>query len=348
MQFPIEEIWYPDFFISEADDKKYLSTASPVQVAFLSADGITYYTDINIVKGKCSLNLWNFPFDNQTCKLTYILKRIFNPNKKMDVNLEKSSMAYRFDSVSDDEWEIISTRTNVTILTGKEYNYRADGSLEDTPAIVQAGVATGFEVHLQLRRYSDYYVINIVTPLLVLAALDHLPFLMEDDESEKLVTAVSVVLGYMFLQGIVANLLPKSNTTPYLAGYIAASLSLSAASVFADGLCYSLCYREGEPGKLTQHVLLDGLGTVLYPSKWLALFYRWKAKRSKIRANSETESRSVNFNGSATESCSAINKEKPKWRDVAHVLNRLFALVHLLGALIYIVLLFMPICLPLV
>ena len=167
----------------------------------------------------------------------------------MDVLLERSSMAYSFDSIPDDEWNLVSTQTNVTNITAKEYKYRADGSTEDTPTIIQPGIATGFEVYIQLRRYPSYYVVNIITPILALAALDNLPFAMEDDESEKLVTAVSVVLGYMFLQGIVATLLPKSNITPFLAGYIAASIALSAASAIADGFCYSLCYRNGEPGK---------------------------------------------------------------------------------------------------
>ena len=78
---PIHEIWYPEFYIGEAGDKKYLSSENSVELAFLNANGLAYYTAANIVKGKCSLNLWNFPFDTQTCKLTYILKRFFSPMK---------------------------------------------------------------------------------------------------------------------------------------------------------------------------------------------------------------------------------------------------------------------------
>ena len=339
IQVPINEIWYPQFYIGESGDKKYLLSENPVEVAFLGANGLAYYTAANIVKGKCSLNLWNFPFDTQTCKLTYILKRFFNPMKKMDVLLKRSSMAYRFDLVSDDEWEIVSTQNNATNITGKEYKYRTDGSTEDTPSIIAPGVATGFEVYIKLRRYSSYYVVNIITPLLSLAVLDNLPFAMEDVESEKLVTAVSVVLGYMFLQGIVATLLPKSNITPYLAGYIAASIALSAASAIADGFCYSLCFRNGEPGKFVEYVILKGLGTILFPSKLLELCWRlWKAKRSRKKVGSLSGKTNCSelFTGN-------FKKEELNWREVASVLNRLFALLHLFGSLIFLVVLFMPI-----
>lgn len=69
---------------------------------------------------------------------------------------------------------------------------------------------------------------------MALILLEMLPFAMADSEREKLVIAVAVVSAFMFLQGIVANLLPKSDVTPNLALYVAQCLIVSAVSVIPE------------------------------------------------------------------------------------------------------------------
>ena len=65
-----------------------------------------------------------------------------------------------------------------------------------------------------------------------------------------------------------ATLLPKSHITPNLSVYVAASLGLSALSVIVESLCYSICYRSGQPGSLARAVFCRGLGVLLFPSEW--------------------------------------------------------------------------------
>ena len=328
IQVPIQEIWHPQFFIMEANDIKYISALSQFVVVSIYPNGLSLFNGGTITKGKCSLNLLKFPFDIQTCKLTHILQRFHDQSSQIDVVIQKSPYAYRFKSIANDEWEILSTQTNAINLSAEEYKYRSDGSLEDTPFITVEDSTTGFEVTIRLRRYSNYYVVNIICPLMALALLDMLPFAMEDSESEKLVTAVAVVSSFMFLQGIVANLLPKSDVTPNLAIYVAACLIVSAVSVIPEVFCYSLCYRQGEPSSLVQKLVLKGLGVLLYPSQWIVLFKRWKAKQTKVKVES------VSVISKLDNSCNSpiiLSNEEAyggSWREVTHALNRFFALLH--------------------
>ena len=331
LKIPLQEIWYPDFYFEQADDKKYIYVVNPKEFGYLYSNGLIYFTIGNIVQGKCSLNLWNFPFDNQSCKLSYIFLKFFNDQTKMDVIVQKSPYAYRFDSILNDEWEVLNMQTNSTNITGVEYKYRADGTIDDTHTIILQNFATGFDVYINLRRYFMYYIVNIITPLIALSVLDMLPFAMEDDANEKLVTAVSVVLGFMFLQGIVANLLPKSDVTPYLALYVASSLVLSVISVITEVFCYSLCYRRGKPGLYVQFIVLKILLIILYPSRWPLLFKRWKAKRSKIQVASVTSK--VKLSSSSDMSNCKLDELSCGWPEIANVMNRVFALLHMIASL---------------
>lgn len=113
----------------------------------------------------------------------------------------------------------------------KQCSYKSDGTINSQPADVLFNVATGFVVKVTLRRYCAYNVVNVLVPVIVLMLLYTVPFAMEDGEHEKLVTTISVVQGFMFLQGIVATLLTKSNITPYLSLNIVACIGRDASRI---------------------------------------------------------------------------------------------------------------------
>ena len=154
----------------------------------------------DVLEAKCALNLWNFPFDTQTCNLSFILLHMFEDIKGMDIVLMNSPQAYRFVTFPNDEWELLNTFSETMNFSAKQYDRQADGYIADTPAQVLNNIGAGFSVLIVLRRYYAYYLVNIIVPVIVLSLLDFVPFAMEETEHEKIVTAVSVVLGFMFLQ----------------------------------------------------------------------------------------------------------------------------------------------------
>ena len=216
-----------------------------------------------------------------------------------------------------------------------------------------SNAATGFVVKVTLRRYYAYYVVNVLVPVIVLTLLDTVPFAMEDGEHEKLVTAISVVLGFMFVQGIVATLLPKSNITPYLSLYIVECICLSAVSVMAEGFCYALYHRHDSPGKVIHFFIVRSLGVAIYPCEWLRLLKLWRSRRARRNRILAESTRIGKRSAGALETkmpgqCYDEELDPPpeascNWPRVAHVLNRLFALLHVAASISLFVVFVVPI-----
>ena len=375
IEIPVNEIWYPKFF-TYANKQKYIDISPSDLNAHLMFNGYLYVWIVKEIESTCRLNLWNFPFDMQNCEISYLGARQFLNG--MDVVLVKSPTTYRFKYFPNDEWEVINVKTIENNVTINQYSSYSNGSISEQPVFVFNNLMNGFTVSISLRRFYNYYLVNVFAPIIVLSILDMLPFAVEDKAHEKLLCALTVVSGFMFVQGIVANLLPKSEVTPYLALYVASSLIVSGASIFAEGLCYYICQLSGNPNQVVRIVLLKGLGFLLYPSEWIALVKRCyvniKHKPSgKVSdsvtvlkelqtISSEAIATDVNVStvelktaratetvhktrspdagsvgsGLFTSSDSPLKKQSPpqtiylvEWLRVAHVLNRLFALLHL-------------------
>lgn len=200
IEIPLREIWSPRISFSNANERKYVQLVPLDATANIYSYGYLYMMHQDVLEAKCSLDLWSFPFDTQTCLLSFLLMRFFEDIKGADVELMNAPQAYRFNSFPNDEWELLSTRSKTVNLSAKQYDRQADGTLDTTPSQVFTNLGTGFEVSIQLRRYCTYYIVNVIMPVVVLSLLDFVPFAIEEMEHEKIVTSVSVVLGFMFIQ----------------------------------------------------------------------------------------------------------------------------------------------------
>ena len=392
IEIPLTEIWYPRFF-AFANKNKYIEINISDQIAHLHVTGYVLVGIFNEIESTCETNLWNFPFDTQTCDIIYLGNRQFLGLNGMDVVLVKSPTTYRFKSFPNDEWEVVNIQTTVINISMSQYSYYSNGSLSEQPVLVLNNIMNGFNVSITLHRFYNYYLVNVIAPIIVLSVLDMLPFVIEDTAREKLLCALTVISGFMFVQGIVANLLPKSYVTPNLALYVSSSLIVSAASVLAEGFCYYVCQFSGEPNRIVC-IILKGLGLLLYPSKWIAL-----VKRCCTNMKNKTQSAKVSYSDTvvnvlktnsseaiaSTDSISTVemttagatkinHKESrhtsipdatldesrildsretrhthqemsysAEWLRVAHCLNRLFALMHLVAFFTLIAIFVIPI-----
>lgn len=211
LEMPVNELWYPRFELSSAESQKYKDIVSGNEIAHVFYNGQIFITLYTILSVKCPLDLWNFPFDTQLCDLTFYLNRYFQGLNGMDIVLSPTLEAYRFTSRPDDEWDVVQSSSEAYNFSVSEYYRKADGSLEEQPDHVMKNVVTGFVVSIKLRRFYNYYIANVIVPLIILTLLDFVPFAVEDTEHEKLVISISVVLGFMFLQ--VRRNLPRFYST---------------------------------------------------------------------------------------------------------------------------------------
>lgn len=389
IEIPVTELWYPRFY-AFANKKKYISVDPSEQVAHLRFSGMVMLGIVNEIESPCEINLWNFPFDTQNCEISYLGTRQFLGLNGMDVVLVKSPTTYRFKSFPNDEWEIINVQTTTNNVSVKQYDYSSSGSLSDQPALVLENIMNGFTVTIRLRRFYNYFLVNVFAPIIVLSILDMLPFFIEETSVDKLVCGLTVISGFMFVQGIVADLLPKSDVTPFLALYISSSLFVSAGAILAGGLCYYICQFEGKPNRVVSIIVLKGLGFLLYPNEWVALVKRCSQDITSKKKSAKVANSVIDLNGRRTNSNATImaddsvstieletatatgtkNKERLRefspdineffenlesayakshpqgsieWLRVAHVLNRLFALLHFAALVALIAIFLIPI-----
>ena len=94
----------------------------------------------------------------------------------------------------------------------------------------------------------------------------------------------TVVLGFMFIQGIVATLIPKSNKTPLLAWYVLSSILLAIITVLLGLVCSIVHNMPGEPGLRTGRLVVDWLGFLVQPSRWMCCctFCKRKLRRNGV------------------------------------------------------------------
>ena len=110
IEIPLNELWFPIFLSTGAEEHKYVSLVKSENQIARMYSGTVFIVVVDVIETKCSLNLWKFPFDTQSCQMLFQLERFFQGSNGMDVVLAKSPQAYRFDSYPDDEWDLFVTK----------------------------------------------------------------------------------------------------------------------------------------------------------------------------------------------------------------------------------------------
>ena len=120
IEIPLNELWFPIFLSTGAEEHNYVSIVkSKNQITRMY---IVFIVVVDVIETKCSLNLWNFPFDTQ---MLFQLERFFQGSNGMDVVLAKSPQAYRFDSYPDDEWELLDVSSVSQNISVKQFSYNS-------------------------------------------------------------------------------------------------------------------------------------------------------------------------------------------------------------------------------
>ena len=371
ISLPASEVWTPRFsFLNANKEKSVILGAKTGDRAHLAPNGMSYIVFTRVLEGKCDLNLWNFPFDQQKCELVFLLDRFYPGVGNMNVLMFRSFYSYQSKILPNAEWDVISTTTEAQNSSLNSYAYSDTGIFPSNPMFVVNDFFVGFKVLITLQRHWIYYLLNILIPVFVLSALTFVPFALDEDEPEKIASGIAVILGFMFIQGIVAQLLPKSHLSPYLANYIASVILLSALSVIANLISYAITLyhhtSSASPGPVVRFVVLKVLRFLIFPSEWVAwarhYFKAFKQNKSNARVHGDgsdftsqitdwnttiatTTKVQVKLSGESDElqggeeqnsSTPALQSEETRakeWRHVAHVLNRFFALLHLAGSI---------------
>ena len=252
------------------------------------------------------------------------------------------------DKQENAEWKIVTIKdrpSNFTIHARDQYT-----SLSYDFAL------PGFEISIELGRYSEYYLFNLIVPVIVMSMIGFFAEILPASSSDKINLAVTVLLGFMFLQTMISSLIPKSSSIPSISCYLLAALLLSAFNVASSTLVFSLnkvtAIKNG-PRILNFVIRLMGI-MVCYKIKWNLKMLKESKHRNptnnsaqgympppdNMSAPTDIASCPADIKGSPTRIKGElmeieVHHEDPQFldgEDIVIILNRLCSILYTIGS----------------
>ena len=184
IEVPLTELWYPRFKLINTDVQESVNLVNGSllhgQIYYNSL--ITLYVN-DILEGVCDVDLTSFPFDTQVCELNIRFDRYFFDT--VDVVLARSATTYKFDGITNDEWEYVGESDEALNFSVNTYSVYDNGSLSASPASSLSNFQTGFKVSVTLKRYMNYYMVTLVWPIILLTLLGFVTFMIEETSEQK-------------------------------------------------------------------------------------------------------------------------------------------------------------------
>ncbi|XP_041453750.1 neuronal acetylcholine receptor subunit alpha-10-like [Lytechinus variegatus] len=220
-----DKIWLPDIKLYENIDKDFQSEDKVN--ALVSSDGmVTWYTPM-VISSSCKINVRYFPFDVQTCTLTF------------------GSWAYTIDSLninySDDA-------TQNVFLNNGVWDLRKINLERNVVKYACCPFPFSFvQVDLFLERRYEFYVFNMVVPCVMLSAINALVFLVPPESGEKISFSVANLLASILFQQLIGELMPPlGDEIPLLGMFFLYMVGMSCVALGASVLILRMFHRLGE------------------------------------------------------------------------------------------------------
>ncbi|XP_063800311.1 5-hydroxytryptamine receptor 3A-like [Pseudophryne corroboree] len=227
---PGTNLWLPDLYIYELTDGDQTSAVIPY--VFVSSDGlISDYKPMRIVSS-CTLDTFKFPFDKQTCSLTFgsyihTIADIVMCPKSNSSQVGKNTQDI---FVSKGEWSLLDISVSNTTLWSEGSGYSQvifTISLQRTPLI---------------------YILNIFIPACIFVLLDIISVFIHIGNGSRLNFKVTVILGFSVLLLILNDILPSSDKPPVLGIFCCVCLAVMVVSIMSTiATSYMLMLSETQP-----------------------------------------------------------------------------------------------------
>ncbi|XP_064626002.1 neuronal acetylcholine receptor subunit alpha-10-like [Lineus longissimus] len=204
-------------------------TGSKIQIW---SKGVVAWPVQRIITTTCVLDMSNFPFDKQTCKVvmsspSYTIDQLIFSNLN-----EKASLSFYQEN---SEWELLDSIQEVHII--------ADSDRESMDYDVME--YSVFTLKLILQRRTGYYWVHILIPCMCISLLVALAFYMPIDSGERVSFTVTILLAFTVYQLLIADSLPRtSETTSRLSVYLTVLVCLSSLAVFLTMLVLNVHHQD--------------------------------------------------------------------------------------------------------
>ncbi|XP_031171638.1 5-hydroxytryptamine receptor 3A-like isoform X2 [Sander lucioperca] len=232
---PAEKVWKPDLTIQEMTEK---DKALPSPYLLIYSNGNIWRRDDMLVVSTCTMEVYRFPFDYQSCNLSF--KSIIHSDRHI-------MLAKQAESDWNTRWskEMMRTQSEWLFL-----NMTIDNKTANNFGINQSMLV----YTINMKRRSALYVVNFLVPILFFLCLDLASFLISDSGGEKLSFKVTVLLAVTVMQLILNEILPSSSDRiPLIAVYCIGMFGLMMLSLMETILVMHLMEKDSKDQSLSDY-----------------------------------------------------------------------------------------------
>ena len=186
--------------------------------------------------------------------------------------------------------------------------------LESTKATMEGTIIPTVLFTINIRRFPEFAVVNVLVPVLTLTVLNLFAFLIPPESGEKLSYCITVFLAFAVFLTIIADHLPGNSNNMALLCYFLMFVLLLSTFICVSAAISVAFYHLAESGE---------------PPQWLRRsISQLKSKRAPTTASQHgitSNGASKEFNRYQRESAgtSADNLDKNTWHDLSRFVNNL-------------------------
>ena len=258
LDFYPHEIWHPIMWIHQCMGDS--CTISPYNSSsiILTSSGNASYEVSKKVQVPCDPDFNNFPFDFQHC---HILLYSFDRYLRVRGPTTAPKLSPR-----GDEWILYEIQVNQSKFVRTEY-----------PAV---------EYVYYFRRDPSFYLQYLIIPIITMTILGFFTIFFPATAGDRLNFSITILLGFIFLQSVITDCLPKSAGMTKIGIYLVNSLILSAFNVAMVPTMMKLynIKRKKRPPAWLLFLAVDVVGIIV-----LSKFSIWGKLRIRNLSNSSNK-----------------------------------------------------------
>ena len=305
---PTQEIWTPEFVLSNCESDNCVYGANNQTRAKLFSDGVA---SLMLLRKKfvatCEIDLSTFPYDSQKCTLTF---QVFFQLKNR-ARITSYNGTYLKDMVENDEWNFLYIYDSPTNITYWHYYRGEEGRYYLKERDGESFQIQGFIVEIALERRATYYETNLIVPVLIISVIGIFANFLGATSSDKINVQVTVFLGFLFLQSLTASIIPQSEITPKVALYILYALLISAFNVLYSSVLLMGKMKKGKKlPTFIEKIFVRFLGYLLKPWKLFSFLKLKRKSPNSSKKNSNKHDYPDTITNFHEERISAISKNK--------------------------------------
>ncbi|CAD5115025.1 DgyrCDS4046 [Dimorphilus gyrociliatus] len=242
VEMNIKDIWSPNVRISELTGRK--TDFNPIEEVIVESSGRVTFNPREILKTPCDVDVTYFPFERQTCSLSYV--NWMHHNKAVFLRLKTSGNLpydkFYFTPEPGNEWEIIDVHQD--IFYHEHYDFECCSNRNFTAMIFK----------IELKRNATFLAIVLFLPCFLLVLLNLLSTFIPPDSSEKINLALSIFLSYFVLLMIVMDHIPMGRKVPAVGELIVASSVIIACNIITSTAVYNIALKGDGDAKVPDRI----------------------------------------------------------------------------------------------